>query len=101
MSSGAGLDPVIQVPVDLEVEERLAGPVTFRMAGWLALAGVGVAAVAFSRSSMLLVGVGVLLLPVGVAGAFVRPAGRPLGAWLLPLLGYRGRTREARRSRRD
>jgi hypothetical protein len=27
-------DPVVVVPGDLDVEDRLAGPVTFRMAAW-------------------------------------------------------------------
>lgn len=101
MTSDARLDPVLPVPVDLETEERLAGPVTFRMAGWLALAGAGAASLVFSRDTVLLLAAGGLLLPVGLAGAFVRPAGRPLAAWLLPLLGYRQRARAARRSRRD
>jgi hypothetical protein len=93
-------DPVVMVPVDLEVEERLAGPVTFRMAGWLATTGAGAAALAVGRGRLWLFAAGGVLLPVGLAGAFVRPAGRPLAAWLVPLFGYRRRARAARQARR-
>lgn len=34
-------DPVVAVPAELELEERLVGPVTFRMAAWLALTAAG------------------------------------------------------------
>jgi hypothetical protein len=95
----AGLDPVVTVPFDLDTEDRLLGPVTFRMAGWLAAAGAGAAAVAFSGGAVLLIATGVLLLPLGLAGAFLRPAGRPLLAWARPLLGYRRRERARRETR--
>lgn len=101
MTAGPATEPVVQVPVDLDLDERLAGPVTFRMAGWLAAAGAGTAAVVFSRGSLLLTVVGVVIGMVGLTGAFVRPGGRPAAAWLVPLLGYRRRQRVVRRARRD
>jgi hypothetical protein len=94
------LDPVVAVPVDLDVEARLAGPVTFRMAGWLALAAMGGAIVGLNLGSPWLMLLGVLLAIVGAAGACVRPGGRPLAAWALPLLSYRRRHRGDRKEQR-
>lgn len=84
-------DPVVVVPGDLDVEDRLVGPVTFRMAAWLAAAAGGVALVATSRGAPALVALGLLLVVVGVGGACWRPGGRPVGAWVVPLLAYRKR----------
>lgn len=86
-------DPVVVVPADLDVEDRIVGPVTFRMAGWLAAAVVGVALVVAARGDIALTIVGVVVAAVGVAGAWLRPGGRPLGAWVVPLLAYRRRRR--------
>lgn len=86
-------DPVVVVPGDLDVEDRLAGPVTFRMAAWLAAAAAGVALVAASHGTPALIAVGVLLVVVGVVGAWWRPGGRPVAAWLAPLVAYRRRRR--------
>jgi hypothetical protein len=86
-------DPVVVVPGDLDVEDRIAGPVTFRMAAWLAAAGAGVALVAASRGAVAPTALGVVLLVVGIAGAWWRPGGRPVGAWVAPLLAYRRRRR--------
>jgi hypothetical protein len=86
-------DPVVVVPADLDVEDRIVGPVTFRMAGWLAAAVVGVALVVAARGDIALTIVGVVLAAVGVAGAWLRPGGRPLGAWVVPLLAFRRRRR--------
>lgn len=84
-------DPVVVVPADLDVEDRIVGPVTFRMAGWLAAAVVGVALVVAARGDIALTTVGVVVAAVGVAGAWLRPGGRPLGAWIVPLISYRRR----------
>ena len=85
-------DPVVVVvPGDLDVEDRIAGPVTFRMAAWLAAAAAGVALVVASRGAVAVVGLGVLLVAVGLAGAWWRPGGRPVAAWVAPLLAYRKR----------
>jgi hypothetical protein len=84
-------DPVVVVPGDLDVEDRLVGPVTFRMTAWLAAAAGGVALVATSRGAPALVALGLLLVVVGVGGACWRPGGRPVGAWVVPLLAYRKR----------
>ncbi len=92
------LDPVVLTPGDLDIEERLAGPVTFRMAGWLAVAAVGVALLFLAPRHPLLVAPGLPLVLVGTAGAFWRPGGRSAAAWLRPLAGYRRRTRGNPRS---
>lgn len=84
-------DPVVVVPADLDVEDRIVGSVTFRMAGWLAAAVVGVALVVAARGDVALTTVGVVVAAVGVAGAWVRPGGRPVGAWIVPLLAFRRR----------
>jgi hypothetical protein len=84
-------DPVVVVPGDLDVEDRIAGPVTFRMAAWLAASAAGVALVAASRGAVATTALGVLLVVVGITGAWWRPGGRPVAAWLGPLLAYRKR----------
>lgn len=86
-------DPVVVVPADLDVEDRIVGPVTFRMAAWLAAAVVGVALVVAARGDIALTTIGVVMAAVGVAGAWLRPGGRPLGAWIVPLLAFRRRLR--------
>ena len=86
-------DPVVVVPGDLDVEDRIAGPLTFRMAAWLAVAAGGVAMVAASRGDVARVVLGAVLVVVGAAGAWARPGGRPLGAWVVPLVAYRRRRR--------
>lgn len=78
-------------PADLDVEDRLVGPVTFRMAGWLACAGAGLALLAAARDHPVLAPPGALLAVAGLLGACWRPGGRPAGAWLGPLLAYRRR----------
>jgi hypothetical protein len=85
-------DPVVVVPGDLDIEDRLAGPVTFRMAAWLAAAAAGVALVVASRGAVAVAGLGVLLVAVGLVGAWWRPGGRPVAAWAAPLLAYRKRS---------
>lgn len=86
-------DPVVVVPGDLDVEDRLAGPVTFRMAAWLAAAAAGVALVAAGHGAIPTTAFGVLLVVVGVTGACWRPGGRPVAAWLAPMVAYRRRQR--------
>lgn len=96
-------DPIVAVPADLELEDRLAGPVTFRMAGWLAAAAAGVALLALSRQQIWTAGPGLLLVVGGLAGAMWRPGGRPAAAWLGPLRAYllRSRADRAVRTERD
>ena len=65
-------------PIYLDIEDRIVGPVTFRMAAWLAAAVVGVALVVAARGDVALTTVGVVVAAVGVAGAWLRPGGRPL-----------------------
>jgi hypothetical protein len=89
-------DPIVAVPADLELEDRLAGPVTFRMAGWLAAAAAGVALLALSRQQIWTAGPGLLLVVGGLAGAMWRPGGRPAAAWLAPLRAYLLRSRADR-----
>lgn len=86
-------DPVVVVPGDLDVEDRLAGPVTFRMAAWLTAAAAGVALVAAGHGAIPTTALGVLLVAVGVTGACWRPGGRPAAAWLAPMVAYRRRQR--------
>lgn len=88
-------DPIVAVPADLEVEDRLVGPITFRMAGWLAAAAAGVALLALARDQMWTVGPALLLVTVGLAGALWQPGGRPAPAWVGPLWSYRRRARTA------
>lgn len=84
------------VPVELELQDRLAGAVTFRMAGWLAASGAGLALLAFGGGTAAVLVAGVLLVLVGLAGAFWQPAGRPLLSWVLPVAAYRRRRRNER-----
>ncbi|HVF05276.1 MAG TPA: hypothetical protein VNA20_10575 [Frankiaceae bacterium] len=86
-------DPVVVVPGDLDVEDRIAGPVTFRMAAWLAAAVAGAALIAAGRGAIAPTVLGLVLLVVGVAGAWWRPGGRPVVAWVAPLLAFRKRRR--------
>ena len=86
-------DPVVVVPGDLDVEDRIAGPITFRMAAWLAAAVAGAALVAAGRGAIASTALGLVLLVVGVAGAWWRPGGRPIVAWVAPLLAFRKRRR--------
>lgn len=85
------------VPVELELQDRLAGVVTFRMAGWLAASGAGLALLAFGGGAAAVLVAGVLLVLVGLAGAFWQPAGRPLLWWVLPVAAYRRRRRNEQR----
>ena len=86
-------DPVVVVPGDLDVEDRIAGPLTFRMAAWLAAAAGGAALIAASQGDVARVVLGAVLVVAGAAGAWARPGGRPLGAWVAPLVAYRRRRR--------
>lgn len=81
--------PTVAVPAQVELDDRLVGPVTFRMAGWLAVAVLGVALVAGAGLSA--APAGGLLVAAGVAGAVCRPGDRPLTAWIAPLWAYRRR----------
>jgi len=84
-------EPVVFVPGDIDVPDRLAGPVTLPMAGWLALAGAGAALAVLRWPAPLPVVAGGSLLALGVAAAFCRPDGRSLLTWLRLALGYRRR----------
>lgn len=86
-------DPVVVVPGDLDVEDRIAGPVTFRMAAWLAAAAAGVALLAAAHGAAAPTALGVVVVVVGITGAWWRPGGRPVAAWVAPLLAYRKRRR--------
>ena len=81
-------DPIVAVPADLDVEDRLVGPITFRVAGWLAVAAAGASLLAFAGRHALALAAGCTLLLAGAIGGLWRPAGRPATAWLTPLLGY-------------
>jgi len=97
----ASRDRVVPVPVDLDIEARLVGAVTFRMAGWLALAAAGGMLAASSPGSVWRLAAGFVLALLACTGAFLRPAGRPLMAWAMPLLSYLRRRRADRKARRD
>ena len=86
-------DPVVHVPADIEVEDRLVGPVTARMSGWLAVASAGAVLATVRWPEPVAVAAGALLATVGALGALWRPGGRPVTGWLAPLLAYRGRRR--------
>jgi hypothetical protein len=89
-------DPVVHVPADLEIEDRLAGPVTFRMAGWLAAAAAGVTLLAEAGDRRWAAAPGLLLIAAGLAGALWRPGGRPAPAWIAPAWSYRRRQQASR-----
>jgi hypothetical protein len=61
------------------------------MAAWLAASAAGVVVVAASRGAVAPTAFGVSLVVVGITGAWWRPGGRPVAAWLGPLLAYRKR----------
>lgn len=84
-------DPIVIVPADLDIEDRLVGPVTFRAAAWLAVAAAGIAILAFARNRVLLDVFGSVLLLAGGIGGLWRPGGRPAAAWLWSLAGYQRR----------
>ena len=86
--------PVVPVPPDVDVEDRLVGRLTFRHLGYLLAAGGG-AAIAISSSPLVLRIIGALLSGVAATGAIWRPGGRPIDAWVLPLLRYVRRQRAA------
>jgi hypothetical protein len=91
--------PRITVPADLALEDRVAGRLTFRALGYLAAAAGGVALFVTDTVTAPRVALGLPLAVLGVAGAFLRPGGRPLDAWPLPLLGYARRRRVPSNSR--
>ena len=68
------------------------GRLTFRHLGYLLFAAGSVAAVAGSTSLAVRVAAGVVAV-AAATGAVWRPAGRPLDAWVLPLVRYRRRRR--------
>ena len=88
----SGTELRVEVPPDVDVEDRVIGPLTFRHVGYLALAGGG-AAVAVLHGTVPAVLFGAVLVVIGTAGAAWRPQGRPLDTWLLPARAYRERTR--------
>jgi hypothetical protein len=90
-------DPVVIVPGDVDVPDRLLGSLTFGAAGWLAVGVAGAALGAARWPAPLPVALGVLLVVLGSVGAFWRPGGRPLGAWILPAVAYLFRASRARR----
>lgn len=92
----SGSDLRVEVPPDVDVEDRVIGPLTFRHVGYLALAGAG-AAVAVLHATLAAIVFGAMLVIVGTAGAAWRPQGRPLDTWLGPARAYRERTRSAAR----
>jgi hypothetical protein len=86
-------EPVVAVPAELELDERLVGPVTFRMAAWLALGAAGAVLVALGPGRVMPVLLGLPMILLGAAGAFWRPGGRPALSWVGPLWSYRRRIR--------
>lgn len=91
-------DPIVAIPAELELEERLIGQVTFRMAAWLAVATSGAVVFALSPSRVLSVVLGVPMFCLGTMGAFWRPGRRSAPAWILPLWSYRRRATASRRA---
>jgi hypothetical protein len=87
-------DPVVPVPADLELDERLVGAITFRMAAWLAVAATGIALAVAGRGIPGALA-GVVLTAVGLAGALWVPGGRSAPSWVRPLWGYWRRSRGA------
>lgn len=88
-------EPVIMVPADLEVEDRIVGPVTFRLAGWLAAGAAGIALATLCWPNIPVTVLGGLVALAGLAGGFARPGRRPLAWWTRPVIAYlrRARTR--------
>ncbi|HEV7207975.1 MAG TPA: hypothetical protein VGN54_04460 [Mycobacteriales bacterium] len=79
------------MPADIDVADRIAGPVTLPMAGWLVLAMAGAALAILRWPAPLPVGAGAVLLLIGGLGAWWRPDGRPMLTWLRLLIGFRRR----------
>lgn len=88
-------EPVIMVPADLDVEDRIVGPVTSRLAGWLAAGAAGIALAALCWPNVPVTVLGGLAALAGLAGGFARPGRRPLAWWTRPVIAYlrRARTR--------
>lgn len=91
-------DPVVVVPADLDVEDRIVGPVTFRLAGWLAASAAGAALAALSWPAIAPTVLGGLVAVAGLAGGFVRLGVRPIGWWARPVATYLRRAHRARRT---
>ena len=94
-------EPVVPVPADLELEERLVGPVTFRMASWLAGSAAGAVLLGVGGRSAGRLVVGGPLLLLGLVGAFWRPGGRAAPSWLRPMTDYLHRRRAGRAAPRQ
>lgn len=93
MSAGNDDEPVAIVPADLEVEDRIVGPITFRLAGWLATAAAGIALSALCWPKIPVTVLGALVALAGLAGGFARPGQRPLAWWTRPVAAYLHRAR--------
>jgi hypothetical protein len=91
-------EPVVLVPADLDVEDRIVGPVTFRLAGWLSAAAAGTALTVLAWPRVVAVAIGVLLVAGGVVGGFYRPGSRPLTWWARPVWSYGRRRRTDHRT---
>jgi hypothetical protein len=81
-------EPLVAVPGELDVEDRVIGPLTFRQLGYLAAAASGAAITRLSWPHLPGAAAGLLLATLGLLGSLLRPGGRPLDAWLLPIARY-------------
>ncbi|HVA59542.1 MAG TPA: hypothetical protein VNG13_03270 [Mycobacteriales bacterium] len=78
--------PVVAVPADLAVRDRLTTWCTLGQAGHLSVAAAGLAlATAGPRAALV---PGVLLALAAVGGGWLRPQGRSLAGWVGPCLGF-------------
>ncbi|GAC1442390.1 MAG: hypothetical protein NVSMB55_12980 [Mycobacteriales bacterium] len=93
-------EPVVAVPAELELDERLVGAVTFGMASWLAASAAGAVLLGVGGLSAGRLALGLPLVLVGLCGAFWRPGGRAAPSWLGPVSGYLRRRRAERAPRR-
>lgn len=91
--------PVVVLPPDLDVEDRVLGPLTARQLGYAAVGAAGLAVMVLTpwpaRPA------GLVLAAIGLAGVLLRPDGLSIELWLGHVLTYHRRVRTQAREDRD
>lgn len=91
--------PVVVLPPDLDVEDRVLGPLTARQLGYAAVGAAGLAVMVLAPWPTR--PVGLVLVAIGLAGVLLRPDGLSIEVWLGHVLAYRRRVRTQARHVRD
>lgn|GEM_PF-4463647 len=98
----SGADEPVAVPADPDVEDRLVAGLTLRQLGYLSAAAAG-GVLAWRHppgpAGLVAVACGAAVGLVAAVGAWWRPGGRPLDAWVVPLRGYHRRRAPGRHPR--